>query len=271
MPPTPVAAPSNGSTADGWLWLSIFSATASPSPTSTTPAFSPGPWSTRSPGGGEGPQQRPAVLVGAVLAPHQAEHDQLGVGRLAAQQLRDAGGLVVGQAELAVAGEPSVGAHRASSPASTSRPSVEPSSGSQASSGCGIRPITLPGGAARSRPPGRSSPAGCPAVAQHHPRLGRVAVPGALVVLDRDREARRRRRGRRSTACPASATSRSIWRQTNESVALRRSAPGSRPASHSTWKPLQIPTTRPPASAWRRTAAITGARLAMAPQRRWSP
>ena len=53
MPPTPVAAPSNGSTADGWLWLSIFSATAIPSPTSTTPAFSPGPWSTRSPAVGK--------------------------------------------------------------------------------------------------------------------------------------------------------------------------------------------------------------------------
>ncbi len=49
MPPTPVAAPSKGSTADGWLWLSIFSATAQPSPTSTTPAFSPGPCSTAGP------------------------------------------------------------------------------------------------------------------------------------------------------------------------------------------------------------------------------
>ena len=47
IPPTPVAAPWNGSTADGWLWLSTLNATASPSPRSTTPAFSPGPWSTR--------------------------------------------------------------------------------------------------------------------------------------------------------------------------------------------------------------------------------
>ena len=46
MPPTPVAAPSYGSTADGWLWLSMRSATARPSPTSTTPAPSPGPTST---------------------------------------------------------------------------------------------------------------------------------------------------------------------------------------------------------------------------------
>ena len=53
MPPTPVAAPSKGSTAEGWLWLSIFSATARPSPTSTTPAFSPGPCSTRGPAVGK--------------------------------------------------------------------------------------------------------------------------------------------------------------------------------------------------------------------------
>src|SRR4051812_43745829 len=41
MPPTPVAAPWYGSMADGWLWLSMRMATAIPSPTSTTPAFSP--------------------------------------------------------------------------------------------------------------------------------------------------------------------------------------------------------------------------------------
>ena len=40
MPPTPVAAPWTGSTADGWLWLSILNATASPPPMSTSPAFS---------------------------------------------------------------------------------------------------------------------------------------------------------------------------------------------------------------------------------------
>ena len=43
MPPTPVAAPWNGSTALGWLCDSTLNATASPSPTSTAPAFSPGP------------------------------------------------------------------------------------------------------------------------------------------------------------------------------------------------------------------------------------
>src|SRR5579862_101582 len=40
MPPTPVAAPWNGSMALGWLWLSILNATAQPPPMSMTPAFS---------------------------------------------------------------------------------------------------------------------------------------------------------------------------------------------------------------------------------------
>ena len=40
MPPTPVAAPSYGSMADGWLCDSILKATHSPSPMSMTPAFS---------------------------------------------------------------------------------------------------------------------------------------------------------------------------------------------------------------------------------------
>src|SRR5262249_19946774 len=41
---------------EGWLWLSILKTTASPSPMSTTPAFSPGPWITWAP------------LVGSVLS-----------------------------------------------------------------------------------------------------------------------------------------------------------------------------------------------------------
>jgi hypothetical protein len=49
MPPTPVAAPWNGSTALGWLCDSTLNAIASPSPTSTAPAFSPGPMTTRGP------------------------------------------------------------------------------------------------------------------------------------------------------------------------------------------------------------------------------
>ena len=49
MPPTPVAAPWNGSMNEGWLWLSILKTTAQPSPMSTAPAFSPGPWRTPGP------------------------------------------------------------------------------------------------------------------------------------------------------------------------------------------------------------------------------
>src|ERR1700750_1595260 len=46
MPPTPVAAPWNGSMYDGWLCDSTLKVTAQPSPMSTTPAFSPMPTSS---------------------------------------------------------------------------------------------------------------------------------------------------------------------------------------------------------------------------------
>jgi hypothetical protein len=57
MPPTPVAAPWYGSTALGWLWDSTLKTAASPSPMSMTPAFSPGPTSTRSPADGSRPRR----------------------------------------------------------------------------------------------------------------------------------------------------------------------------------------------------------------------
>src|SRR5205807_1290559 len=59
MPPTPVAAPWNGATALGWLWLSILKTAAHPSPTETAPAFSPGPWRTPRPATG---RRRSAAL-----------------------------------------------------------------------------------------------------------------------------------------------------------------------------------------------------------------
>src|ERR1700728_2376257 len=49
IPPTPVAAPWNGSTALGGLCDSTLNAHTSPSPTSTAPAFSPGPMTTLGP------------------------------------------------------------------------------------------------------------------------------------------------------------------------------------------------------------------------------
>ena len=85
IPPTPVAAPWNGSTADGWLCDSTLNATASPSPRSITPAFSPGPCSTRSPCGGEPLQQEGRVLVAAVLRPEEREDGELEVVRARAR------------------------------------------------------------------------------------------------------------------------------------------------------------------------------------------
>ena len=69
----------------------------------------------------------------------------------------------------------------------------------------------------------------------------------------------------------ALTTSRSTWRQVKRSDVFGSSAPGSSPASHSTWKPLQMPSTSPPLRANRSTSTITGAKRAIAPTRRWSP
>ncbi len=64
-------------------------------------------------------------------------------------------------------------------------------------------------------------------------------------------------------------STRSRWsRQTKVWTSLRINAPGSRWASHSTWKPLQMPSTGVPAPAARTTSLITGANRAIAPQRR---
>ncbi len=63
-------------------------------------------------------------------------------------------------------------------------------------------------------------------------------------------------------------TSSSTWRQRKRRPSFGSSAPGSRPASHRTWKPLQIPSTGPPSAANSRTAPITGAKPAIAPARR---
>ena len=52
------------------------------------------------------------------------------------------------------------------------------------------------------------------------------------------------------------------------SSTLRSSAPGRRPASQRTWKPLQIPSTGPPSAANLATASIAGEKRAIAPARR---
>ena len=107
-PPTPVFAPPNGSTADGWLWVSALSAIVVPAVNSMTPALptnaertngasiesvharswaSSGVTST----GPSGPPvvsiDRPERLVGAVLAPRLGERLDLDVGDLASEAL----------------------------------------------------------------------------------------------------------------------------------------------------------------------------------------
>ena len=82
---------------DGWLCDSILKTAAKPSPMSTTPAFSPGPWMTRGPLVGRRARCTRERLVRAVLAPHHAEDAELGVRRLAAERAKDAGVLVVVQ------------------------------------------------------------------------------------------------------------------------------------------------------------------------------
>ena len=66
---------------------------------------------------------------------------------------------------------------------------------------------------------------------------------------------------------PSSATI-STCRQTKRRPSFGSSAPGSSPASHSTWKPLQIPSTGPPSAAKAATASIAGEKRAIAPARR---
>ena len=73
-----------------------------PPPTSTAPAFSPGPISTCGPWVGSRRNSFARVLVGAVLGPHQRQHRQLDVVGLAAEPIEDQLVLVVGEPELAV-------------------------------------------------------------------------------------------------------------------------------------------------------------------------
>jgi hypothetical protein len=69
-------------------------------------------------------------------------------------------------------------------------------------------------------------------------------------------------------ALAVDSTVTSTSRQTKRRPALRSRAPGRRPASHRTWKPLQMPRTGPPSLAKPATAPITGENRAIAPQRR---
>ena len=92
-------------------------------------------------------QMQARALVGAVLAPHHAEDAELGVAGLAAQDRDDL--FVFGVRELMQRDQIRRDcAHECTAAAATmdwkiTIPSVDPCSGSVASSGCGIKPSTL--------------------------------------------------------------------------------------------------------------------------------
>ncbi len=69
-------------------------------------------------------------------------------------------------------------------------------------------------------------------------------------------------------AVPVASTRRRWSRQTKLPASLRISPPGSRCASVSIWKPLQMPSTGTPRSAASTTSRMIGANAAMAPARR---
>ena len=318
IPPTPVAAPWYGSTADGWLWLSILKATASPSPMRTTPALSPGP------------AIMPLPRVGRVLRSglellyeqcslhitlNMASSTWLGsrpsFSRITVE-------LVVGDAELAVQrlrllglfrggrDRRHVAHHRASAlggAVAAGRPAASHSARALDERADQLHAVV----AAQDR-------LGHPLRMRHQPGhvAGRVAdagdgpqrAVGVGRIVGIERRSRRPRGrtgtgpGRRARARPASPRRRSssprrgrsgcgsaapvaarvngesrrsglmpTSRQANRSERLRSSAPGTRPASARTWKPLQMPRTWPPAAAKSETPRITGEKRAMTPAR----
>ena len=104
IPPTPVAAPWKGSTAEGWLWLSTLNATASPSPRSMTPAFSPGPLQDARAAGGQAAEEAGGMLVRAVLGPEERKDGELEVVRVPAHEPADALQLPIGEPERSMKG-----------------------------------------------------------------------------------------------------------------------------------------------------------------------
>ena len=153
IPPTPVAAPWNGSTALGWLCDSTLNAHTRPPPTSTAPAFSPGPITTYLTLRRQRPQQLLRVLVRAVLAPQAASTSPapLDWGGL----IRPADQLVLGAESTQASARPrQSGAQRyqACTPSTVKRidskifsPSAEPPiSSATACSGCRHQPENVP-------------------------------------------------------------------------------------------------------------------------------
>ena len=88
MPPTPVAAPWNGSTAEGWLWLSTLNDDREPVAGVDRAGVLARAHQHALALGRERAQQLLRVLVGAVLGPQQREDRQLERVRLAARAAR---------------------------------------------------------------------------------------------------------------------------------------------------------------------------------------
>ena len=102
IPPTPVAAPWNGSTAEGWLWLSTLNATARPVAEVEHARVLARPLQHALAGARQPPQEECRVLVAAVLRPEEREDGELEVVRLPLEQRDDSVELPVRQAELAM-------------------------------------------------------------------------------------------------------------------------------------------------------------------------
>ena len=161
-------------------------------------------------------------------------------------------------------------------------PSALPSAGSHARSGCGIMPTTLralvaDAGDGVQRPvrvrllvdlPSvrRVAEDDLPVRFEPFEHVGRREVV-AFAVADRNaqhladvRTARERRVGLLDADVHVLAAVLQPW--------LRSIAPGSRPDSSRTWKPLQMPSTGPPRSANACTSRMIGEKRAIAPVRR---
>ena len=101
--------------------------------------------------GGQLTQERLRGLVRAVLAPERAEHAELEVVWIAPDGTHDGAVLVLVQRDFLELGAPGRNRHQTATRANawmaernTARPSLPPSRSSQARSGCGIMPNTLP-------------------------------------------------------------------------------------------------------------------------------
>ena len=272
MPPTPVAAPSKGSTALGWLCDSTLNAHASPSPTRHGARVLARPQHQPRALGRQRLQQPPRVLVAAVLGPHQREDGELDLVRLAPHLLDDQVVLGVGEPELAVLAH--AGTRAADS--NSFSPSAEPVSSVDRVLGVRHQPDDVARVVRDARDvPRRAVEVLARGVAQHDLAVGlelvqhrvrRVVAAGRVLGGDRQRladRARARPRGRRvddlQRHLPAGEPQRRVRAAARRATAPPRTAPGTR---------CRCPSTSPPRRAKRSTSPITGAKRAIAPTRR---